>query len=150
MKSNSSFTPLNSATFFPFFLSLPPPPLSLFSHNFLPLAGTYGDAGWAILPPSEQVIPRRPRRFPPPRDRVCHLSTSGSQILSTRASFSIPEVALAPSGACELKIDFSLSPPPPSSVFFSPPPLRDLPGSLKGGGWQPAEAPRPIRRRQAV
>lgn len=30
MKSNSSFTPLNSATFFPFFLSLPPPPLSLF------------------------------------------------------------------------------------------------------------------------
>lgn len=150
MKSNSSFTPLNSATFFPFFLSLPPPPLSLFSHNFLPLAGTYGDAGWAILPPSEQVIPRRPRRFSPPRDRVCHLSTSGSQILSTRASFSIPEVALAPSGACELKIDFSLSPPPPSSVFFSPPPLRDLPGSLKGGGWQPAEAPRPIRRRQAV
>lgn len=56
MKSNSSFTPLNSATFFPFFLSLPPPPpLSLSSHNFLPLPGTYGDAGWAILPPQNRL-----------------------------------------------------------------------------------------------
>lgn len=150
MKSNSSFTPLNSATFFPFFLSL----LLLLSLSF---QSQLSSSPWYLWrcwvshpPPPEQVIPRRPRRFPPPRDRVCHLSTSGSQILSTRASFSIPEVALAPSGACELKIDFSLSPPPPSSVFFSPPPLRDLPGSLKGGGWQPAEAPRPIRRRQAV
>lgn len=134
MKSNSSFTPLNSATFFPFFLSL----LLLLSLSF---QSQLSSSPWYLWrcwvshpPPSEQVIPRRPRRFPPPRDRVCHLSTSGSQILSTRASFSIPEVALAPSGACELKIDFSLSPPPPSSVFFSPPPLRDLPGSLKGGG----------------
>lgn len=110
MKSNSSFTPLNSATFFPFFLSL----LLLLSLSF---QSQLSSSPWYLWrcwvshpPPSEQVIPRRPRRFPPPRDRVCHLSTSGSQILSTRASFSIPEVALAPSGACELKIDFSLSP----------------------------------------
>lgn len=67
-------------------------------------------------------------------DRVCHLSTSGSQILSTQASFRIPKVALAPSGACELKIDFLF-------LYF----LSDLPNSLKGRRWQPAD-PQPITK----
>lgn len=46
-------------------------------------------------------------------DEGCHLPTPGSQILSAQASLNIPKVALAPSGACELKINF-----PFSHVFF--------------------------------
>lgn len=127
MKSNSSFTPLNSATPHP---PLLPPHSKLLSQLFVfssfPIK-THSGAGRWMGSNRRQVSPPRPGRCPPPPDRLCHLSTSGSHILSVRASFSVPGAALAPSGPCELKLIF---------FFFSflLPQIPHPPSSpLKGG-----------------
>lgn len=134
MKSNSSFTPLNSATFFPFFLSLLLLLLSLFPVTTFFLS---------LVPMAMLGEPSSP-----PQNRLSLAGLAVSPLLVIEFVTSLPlEVKSCqlghpsvspkwlwhPVGHVSLKLIF-LSPPPPSSVFFSPPPLRDLPGSLKGGG----------------